>query len=196
MKIGEHNFVRLLQKREERALFYVLERYGGLLKSVVQKHLYRMPDRQEECMNDILMNIWENIGSFDGTKSTFKNWAAGIARYRAIDYLRKYKKELLHASLEELEGEGKDGELLQSIEREISDETEAMLSCLSPRDREIFRRLYLEEESPEEIGADLGLSRDAVYSRVSRGKKKIRSQFAPPGEDRQAQWKIRKEMRL
>ena len=93
MKANEDNFISLIKKRREEGIRYVMERYGGLLASIVGKRLYCMPDRIDECMNDIFFGIWNNIGSYDPERSSFKNWAAGVARFHAIDYLRKYGKQ-------------------------------------------------------------------------------------------------------
>ena len=94
MKANEDNFISLIKKRREEGIRYVMEEYGGLLQSIVKKRLYGMPDKVEECMNDIFFGIWNNIGSFDPKRSSFKSWAAGVARFQAIDYLRRYGKQL------------------------------------------------------------------------------------------------------
>lgn len=93
MKINENNYITELQKHNEKALLYVIDRYGGLLNSIIAKHLYAIKDCREECLNDVFLSIWDNICCFDAKKSSFKNWIAGIARYKSIDYLRKYIKE-------------------------------------------------------------------------------------------------------
>ena len=67
--------------------------------------------------------------------------------------------------------------LQKLTEQELSKETEAILKCLSGKDQELFRRIFLMEEEPEEAGQALGISRDNVYVRIFRGKKKIRSKF-------------------
>ena len=103
MKANEDNFISLIKKRREEGIRYVMERYGGLLASIVGKRLYCMPDRIDECMNDIFFGIWNNIGSYDPERSSFKSWAAGVARFHAIDYLRKYGKQPDQTALEEVE---------------------------------------------------------------------------------------------
>lgn len=62
-------------------------------------------------------------------------------------------------------------------EQELSAETEEILRCLNEKDRELFRRIYLEEENPGEVGEALGISRDNVYVRIFRGKPKRADQF-------------------
>lgn len=174
MKIGKHNYIQQLQLHNEDALRYVIEIYGGLLKSIISKHLYQMPDRVDECLNDVLLGIWQHIGSFDEKRSTFKNWAAAVARYRAVDYLRKYQKELRQVNLEDLTLAKEDTTLEQLIDQEISVETERMLACLDETDRSLFWKLYVEEMSVEDISSDTGMKKSVIYNHISRGRRRIR----------------------
>lgn len=180
MRINRDNFLEQLRKGNERALEFVVEEYGGLLLSVIRRHLAILPGMQEECMNDVLFKIWKHIGQFDEKKNTFKNWAAGIARYQAIDYLRKYAKELETKTwCEEDTGRqeaGREDEgIIRMIENEVSEEVEQMLSCLSETDREIFLKLFYQEKDMDEVSRETGMKKEMIYNRVSRGKRKIRS---------------------
>lgn len=177
MKIGEHNYIQQLQLQNEDALRYVIELYGGLLRSIIRKHLYQIPGRVDECFNDVLLSIWQHIASFDASRSTFKNWAAAVARYRAVDYLREYQKELRQVSLEEAAFAEEDAALEQLIDREISSEMERMLACLDEKDRGLFWKLYVEEMSVEEVSMETGMKKSAIYNHVSRGRRRIRKHF-------------------
>ena len=179
MKANEHNFIDLIKKRKEEGILYVIDTYGGLLNAIVRKRLFTAPDRVEECMNDIFLGIWRNIDSFDESRGSFEGWAAGIARLEAIDTLRKMKRELQTISIEDMDMEIPEEEtsFLKLTEQELSKETEEILACLKPKDQELFRRIFLNEEEPEEAGEALGISRDNVYVRIFRGKQKIRSKF-------------------
>ncbi len=179
MKIGEHNYIQQLQLHNEDALRYVIETYGGLLKSIIKKRLYKNPELIDECLNDVLLSIWQHIDSFDDSRSTFKNWAAAVARYRAVDYLRKCQKELSKVSYQDLTLANEDNALARLIDREISGELEQMLSCLDEKDRGLFWKLYVEEMSIEEISADTGMKKSVIYNRISRGKRRIRKRCIP-----------------
>ena len=61
--------------------------------------------------------------------------------------------------------------LMELLDKEISEETENMLACLKPMDREIFMEIYFREERPEKVGEKIGISKSAVYNHLSRGKK-------------------------
>lgn len=72
MQITEDNFIEQLKNKNEKALEHVIDNYGWILKSVIKKHLFYLPDYHEECLNDCLMSIWENISYYDPKKSSFK----------------------------------------------------------------------------------------------------------------------------
>lgn len=183
MKITEHNFVHQLIRGNEKALEYVMLHYGGLVKSVVHRYLYSLPQYEDECVNDVFFAVWSHISSYQPQKNPFANWIAGIARIKALDCKRKYASRLLELSWEEAEPVYQSGtkdilEETELIQNEFSEETQQMLSSLKPQDKELFLRLYVEGESLDEISADSGMSKTVIYNRLSRARKKIRSQFS------------------
>jgi RNA polymerase sigma factor (sigma-70 family) len=102
LRITEENFVAQIKLRNEDALEYVLDHYGWILKTVIKRHLASLPNLYEECMNDCLLAIWNNIEQFDPARNSFQNWAGAIAKYKAIDYVRKHLKELESKNIEDM----------------------------------------------------------------------------------------------
>ncbi|MDE6314729.1 MAG: sigma-70 family RNA polymerase sigma factor [Lachnospiraceae bacterium] len=182
MRIGKNNYIQQLQLHNEDALIYVIETYAGLLKSVIRKHLYKVPDKVDECLNDVLLSIWKHMDSFDESKNTFPNWAAAIARYKAIDYLRKYQQELQQVNIEDIVVPKEDTMLEKLLEQEISEEIQALMSCMSKKDRELFWKIYVEEKTMEEVSRETGMKRAAIYNHLSRGKRRMRKQYLKKGE--------------
>ena len=176
MKINEENFIIQLGKRNEKALDYVIDTYGWIIKSIVKKHLYNLQSVQDECINDVLIGIWNNIDTFDENKSEFKNWVAGIAKFKSIDYKRKYLKGLEYENIDDLNISVSES-TYEILENELSLEVEEMLNCLNEKDRDLFYKLYVEEIEVNKISEETGMKRDAIYNRVSRAKKKIRDIF-------------------
>ncbi len=177
MKIGEHNFIQQLQLQNEKALLYVIDEYGGLLMSIIRKQLFGVPNRQEECFNDVLLRIWQNISDFDESKNSFKNWAAAVTRYRAIDYLRQYQREVATVDIDDTVIVKEDRILARMIERELSEEVEMMLDSLKPVDRELFMKLYVQEQPMEQVSRETGMKQEVIYNHLSRSKRKLRRQF-------------------
>lgn len=112
------------------------------------------------------------------------NWAAGVARLESIDMLRKIQREQSRCTMDNLddirsmEVAQEDKALREILERELSEETEELLSCLCEKDRELFERIFIEQAEPEEVGDSMGMSRDNVYVRLWRGKRKMRKKAA------------------
>jgi RNA polymerase sigma-70 factor (ECF subfamily) len=177
LKITEENFVRELKKGNEKALEYIIDNYAWILKTVIKKHLFYLPNLYEECMNDCLFAIWENIHSYDPKKSSFKNWIGGIAKYKSIDYTRKYLRDLENDNIEDVIIPIEDNSIKEILKNEISEETEKILDSLSEEDRKIFKKLYFEQMDMDEISKDTGFSKSILYNRLSRGKKKMRKDF-------------------
>jgi len=181
LQISEDNFIEELKKKNEKALEYVIDNYGWVLKTVIKKHLRYLPDFYEECLNDCLISIWTNIGYYDPKKSSFKNWLGGVAKYKSINYVRKYLKDLENESIDNIAHFTEDNALKEVLSKEISQETEKMLKCLSEEDRKIFIKLYFENKNMDEISVDTGLSKPVLYNRLSRGRKKMREAFSIKG---------------
>lgn len=177
MKITEENFILKLKERDERALEYVIDKYGWIINTIVKKSMYNLKSYHGECINDVLLGIWNNIDHFDSSKNTFKNWVAAIAKYKTIDYQRKYLKHLEDQNIDDLDVKIEDNSHKEILENEISEEMQQMLSHLKERDRNLFIKLYVDEQNIDSISEETGMHRDVIYNRVSRGKRKIKDMF-------------------
>lgn len=183
MKITENNFITRLRRKDERALRYVAEQYGGLMYAVVRKQLASLPDMQEECINDVLFAVWQHIDRYDESRSSFQNWLAAVCRYKAIDARRRWLHKLQEQPLEDAAWIEDSRSRAELLEQEVFEETEQILSCLKEEDRSLFRQLFLEGVPVEEAAEQFGISRSNVYNRVSRGRKQIRRLYAEDREE-------------
>lgn len=167
----------LIKKRNEKGMELLINEYAPLIKAIVKKHLYNLPQYHEECINDVYLRIWNNIASFDKEKNILKNWIAAIAKYRAIDYKRKYLRTLEHMDISELEIESNFTIEKEALKNELEYETEEILKSLNLFDKQLFIKLFVKEESIKEVSEEFNMKPSAVYNRVSRGKNKLRSLF-------------------
>lgn len=69
----------LIKNRNEKGMELLINEYASLIKAIVKKHLYNLPQHHEECINDVYLGIWNNIASFNKEKNILKNWIAAIA---------------------------------------------------------------------------------------------------------------------
>lgn len=169
--------IKYIKKKNQKGMEILIDQYNGLITSVVRYHLGSLINYQEECVSDTLLAIWDNVEGFDKDKNTFKNWICAIAKYKAIDYKRKYLNKIEISDLDE-QNYYIDKNLLKI---EIQEELNETLKFLSEEDKEIFRRYYLNDESVIDIANDKKLAISSVHSKLSRGKAKIRKSLLNEG---------------
>ncbi len=174
MKISDEKLARLTSKGNEKAFEEILRRYGGLIKAIVYYHLSNISMWQDDCINDVLLKIWQNIDRFNPQKSTLKNWIGAVAKYRAIDYKRKYCRELITGELNENIAD----ERCALLQNEIKEEVDSLLENLSAEDREIFIQRYIMDRTVDDIARSQERTTGYIYNRLSRGRKKLRRLFA------------------
>lgn len=163
--MNERKLIKKIKKKDEKALVIFIDSYGKIIKGAISPILISHRELMDEALNDAVLAIWENIDSYDPKRSSFKNWCAGIGKYKAIDLLRK---EIRHqsVSLDKLGDKGKSDYI-------DLDEREEILSYLSPEDKILFEKLFIEGYSYDDIAKEEGVSKNALYNRVSRGRKVI-----------------------
>lgn len=66
---------------------------------------------------------------------------------------------------------------LESDEEINIDESEQILKVLDEKDREIFRKLFIEGYSYDDLAKVYDISKAGLYNRVARGKKKIKEEI-------------------
>ncbi|UAT31480.1 sigma-70 family RNA polymerase sigma factor [Bacillus badius] len=170
--MDETLIVKQIVRKKEIGLELLIDHYAGLITSIVRRHLGSLRMYEEECVNDVLLSIWKNIGSFNHKQNSFKNWVGAIAKYKAIDYKRKYMKDRQTISLSDTEPPSSaDSALLQ---QELQEEIDELLSHLNEKDRELFKKYYLEDIQLDEIAHRTHTTKDNLYNRLSRGRKKLK----------------------
>ena len=180
--MDDEHIVAGILKKDERALDQLIDKYGGLIKSIVSFHLYMDYGYQEECMNDILMILWDKIDQYNPEKNSLKNWIGAVCKYRCINYKRKYYREQFDELDDSLQLDNNPERII--LEEELSDETESLLTALSKKDREIFRKRFLKDESIDDISKSMKLAPSVIYNRISKGKKKIKKFWGGRYEER------------
>lgn len=168
--MNEKKIIRGIKNRDQKSLRAFIDSYGPVMKASIYKVLTFSEEIRMEVLNESVLSVWDNIESFDPKRSSFKNWCAGIARYKAIDALRK---EIRHKSVDFDEVE----DYIEDEAEIYLDETEEILKILDEKDREIFRKLFIEGYSYDDLSKIYDISKAGLYNRVSRGKKKIRKEI-------------------
>ena len=169
MTIDEKNLIKGLKRRDELSLKAFIHSYGGLMKSVIYPYFPNSPEDREEVLNDAILKVWQNIDAYNQAKSEFKNWCAAVAKYRAIDYYRRYHKEGFHELFEEAH------HIVETTTDQLAKERlENFLAGLGTTDRMILTALYIEGEKTKTLAQKLSLTENAIYKRVQKARQKAK----------------------
>ena len=84
---SEQELVALLQQRSEKAFSYLYDNYSGALYGIVNAIV---TDREiaNDVLQNVFVNIWRKIESYDALKGRLFTWMLNIARNAAIDEVR------------------------------------------------------------------------------------------------------------
>src|SRR5690348_10881227 len=77
-----------------RTAFQALYREVSPQLFAVLVRILRRRDLAEEALQDALLSVWRNAGSYAADKGAPMTWMVSICRYRALDMLRREKREV------------------------------------------------------------------------------------------------------
>jgi RNA polymerase sigma-70 factor (ECF subfamily) len=144
-------------------------------------------DHAQDAMQDVLLSAYQHMARFEA-RSKFSTWLVSIARNKAIEYLRKLKREV---SLEETAHEDDrdfrprqvrdwlDNPEQEYSRLEIQNLIERGIIALPAKYRTVVMLRDIEQLPIDEIARQLGLSVPAVKVRLFRGRMMLREWLAP-----------------
>jgi RNA polymerase sigma factor (sigma-70 family) len=91
----EPELILMLQQHSEEAFHYLYDNYSGALYGVINQIV---PDKEtaNDVLQEVFINIWKKIDSYDSSKGRLFTWMLNIARNAAIDKIRsKYYQDNL-----------------------------------------------------------------------------------------------------
>ena len=147
-----------------------------------------------EVVNDTLIALVEKLPLYEydpDAKGHFRNYLLGIVRYKAIEKLKAQRRDAVHREALETEAQLNWEYEKQSYSADLRDwrkeAYEAALAqfmadkSISPRDKEIFRRVALKGESPESVAEVFGIKRnnvDQIKARMTAKLKELALKYA------------------
>ncbi len=176
--ITDNDLLLLLQNNPERGLDKLLNIYSGLVYTIVYSKLAGSSTQDiEECVSDIIFELYKNRNYIDLQRGSIKAYLSVIAKRKAIDHFRKINAAVQNLSIDD----EKQGDLPASnnieaeiINREARNILIQEINALGQPDSEIFIRKYYWGQSTKSIAKSLQLKENTVDKRVSRGLLKLR----------------------
>ena len=174
----DKDLLLLLQNNPERGLDKLINIYSGLIYTIVYSKLANSSTQDiEECVSDIIFELYKNCSNIDLKKGSIKAYISIIAKRKAIDNFRKRDSKVQNISIDD--EKQSDLPANTNIEVEIIN-AEARniliqeINALGKPDSEIFIRKYYLGQSTKSIAKSLHLRENTVDKRVSRGLIRLR----------------------
>ena len=155
----------------------------------------------EDVVQETLLALTEKLPLYEydpDTKGHFRNYLVGIVRYKAIEQLKRRKRDAdLKAVLEtkaQLNWEYESQSYSVDLRDWKHEAFEAALAqfmadkSISTRDKEIFRRVALLDESPEGVAKIFDIKRnnvDQIKARMTKKLKELALLYAGIGGDKE-----------
>ncbi len=165
-----------LRKKEAHAMEQLQQMYTPLIRYIISPILSEEADR-EECLSDVLMRVWNSIGTYDEHKSAFSTWLATLARNTALNHRRNNAKHEGHNELDPSIPDSSDTPEQAVLRMERSLAVRRAVAELRPRDRELFYRKYYYYQSTAQIAAELGMTVRGVEGKLYRIRKQLQTKL-------------------
>ncbi|MCD8366220.1 MAG: sigma-70 family RNA polymerase sigma factor [Clostridiales bacterium] len=179
----DEDIVELLRERDQKSIELIAQRYERLLRYIAVTILRDHETEVEECINDVYLKVWTHGTAFDLEKASFRTWLKAITRNTALNYLRKVSRR------EAFEGTGEEDPLSSGntddsdnperrmLFQEEIQALERVLNDLKKKDRELVLRRFYYLQSTRQIAEAMEMSENAVDSKLSRLKKRLRKRY-------------------
>lgn len=181
--MSEEEIVERIKNRDETGLPLLAEKYGKLLVYIISGILGNRINDIEECVNDTYLKFWQNAAEFDFKRASLAAYLKIIARNTALNRLRDLKRheecrigedisefaDICADVRQNLEG--------QIVRRERIEHLNDVIAKLPERERELMIRKYFYLQSSKTIARAMKTTVNAVDTRLSRLRGKLRAEF-------------------
>ena len=162
---SEQELVALLQQRNEKAFSYLYDNYSGALYGIVNSIV---TDREiaNDVLQNVFINIWRKIESYDAAKGRLFTWMLNIARNAAIDEVRSkgYRDSQKNQSFPENVDANIGGAVSEPAFKDVG--LRNLLSKLKSEWRVLVDLSYFQGYTHEEISKVLNIPLGTVKTRI------------------------------
>jgi RNA polymerase sigma-70 factor (ECF subfamily) len=170
MQADVQALLRRIQRGDEAALAVLYAGYGRAVYSLAL-HVLRHDGLAQEATQDTFMKLWNNPLAYDSSKGEFSSWLLTLARYTAIDHLRR-----------EMRRTGRNVELPETLaveeEERLSESEASQLHALLgelPRDQRVLVELaFFQGLTHSQLAERMDLPIGTVKTRLRLGLQKLR----------------------
>ncbi|MEI9809983.1 MAG: sigma-70 family RNA polymerase sigma factor [Bacteroidota bacterium] len=161
---SENELVSSLQQRSEKAFSYLYDNYSGALYGIISA-IVNDAETANDVLQDVFVNIWKKIESYDSSKGRLFTWMLNVARNASIDKIRSrsFKDGLKNQPL----SENVDNSVGSSIGPSVNDVgLKKVISRLKEEHRILVDLSYFQGFTHEEIAKAMNIPLGTVKTRI------------------------------
>ena len=172
IKYSEQELVALLKEQNNDAFNYLYDHYSGALFTIINQ-IVPDKDTASDVLQEVFVNVWRKIGSYDETKGRLFTWMLNIARNAAIDKVRSkgYRDNQRTQSI----AEGESGMTMSSNPVVNDVGLKKVLTTLNEEYRKLIDLSYFQGFTHEEIAKMLGIPLGTVKTRIRTAISQLRT---------------------
>jgi len=173
-KYNEQELVSRLLQQDDQAFSYLFDNYSPALFGIINQIV---PDKEiaTDVLQDVFINIWKKINSYDEAKGRLFTWMLNIARNAAIDKIRSrpYQDSLKNQPLTENVNSTASNRV---VNPQINDTgLKKVISKLKEEYRVLIDLSYFQGFTHEEISKLLNLPLGTVKTRIRSALMQLRT---------------------
>jgi RNA polymerase sigma factor (sigma-70 family) len=162
-KYSEQELVVLLNEQSNDAFNYLYDNYSGAIYTIINQ-IVSDKDTASDVMQEVFVNIWRKINTYDAGKGRLFTWMLNIARNAAIDKVRSkgYRDNRKNQPMEN-ETSG----IAMSTNPTVTDVgLKKVLTTLNEEYRKLIDLSYFQGFTHEEIAKMMGIPLGTVKTRI------------------------------
>jgi len=162
---SEQELVDLLQQRSEQAFAYLYDNYSAALYGIINS-IVTDKETANDVLQNVFVNIWRKIDSYDASKGRLFTWMLNIARNAAIDEVRSkgYRDSKKNQPLPENVDIMTEGSATMPVYNDVG--LKKVLSKLKGELRVLVDLSYFQDFTHEEISKALNIPLGTVKTRI------------------------------
>jgi RNA polymerase sigma factor (sigma-70 family) len=167
----EQELVALLRQKDNGAFSYLYDHYAGALHGVVRQ-IVTDGELANDVVQEVFINIWKKIDTYDESKGRLFTWMLNIARNASIDKTRS--RQFQQSARQQPLG---DAELLQQAARPGVDDygLKRVLFKLKDEQRMLIDLSYYQGFTHDQIAKALNIPLGTVKTRIRSALTQLRT---------------------
>jgi RNA polymerase sigma factor (sigma-70 family) len=162
----EQELVAALKARDNQAFAFLYDHYSGALYSIIRQIITDNSELAGDVLQEVFINIWRKIESYDQSKGRLFTWMLNIARNASIDTLRSKSYQNARKN-QELPDNVYKGASNQTTQQNIDNiGLKKVLEKLKPEHRVLVELAYFKGFTHEEIAEMMTVPLGTVKTRI------------------------------